>query len=85
MDKAKFQEKKLQQALSTDKPAEKKEEVLTFARMCRVGTAWEVRVVELPEAVVKQYEKVAAPYDIYINIERKLLIEARKSDFEKWK
>lgn len=57
----------------------------TFARMSRRGAAWEVLAVDLPDDIVAQYGRVAADLDLYPNQERKLLIESRKTDFEKWK
>jgi len=69
----------------SDDVQEPKQAVTTFARMTRRGAAWEVLAVDLPEELVTQYERVAAELDLYPNQERKLLIEARKTDFEKWK
>lgn len=76
---------KLREATKDEAEATPATETITYARMSRRGGGWEVLAVDLPEAVVKQYERIAAEYDLYPNQERKLLIEARKTDFEKWK
>ncbi len=63
----------------------KAEEKATFARVVRIGAAWQVLSVDLPESVAAKYLRHATDPDLYPNIERKLLVEARKTDFDKWK
>ncbi len=57
----------------------------TFARIVRTGAAWQVLSVDLPESVVAKYVRHGSEPDLYPNIERKLLVEARKTDFDSWK
>jgi hypothetical protein len=63
----------------------KGEEKATFARIMRIGSAWQVLAVDLPKSVIEKHLRHASDPDLYPNIERKLLVEARKTDFEKWK
>lgn len=69
------------QDVATEKPEKK----VTFARMTRVGSAWQVLAVDLPESVMEKYLRHASDPDLYPNIERKLLVESRKTDFDTWK
>ncbi len=61
------------------------ESKVTFARIVRTGAAWQVLSVDLPESVYSKYLRHGSEPDLYPNIERKLLIEARKTDFDSWK
>lgn len=72
-------------AVRAEKKAESDTAKITYARIGRKSTGWEVYAVDLPESVAQRYERVAAEFDLYPNQERKLLIEARKTDFDKWK
>lgn len=63
----------------------KPEKKATFARIVRTGAAWQVLSVDLPEAVIAKYVRNGSEPDLYPNVERRLLIEARKTDFDQWK
>ena len=76
---------KLREATKDEAASTPPAETVTYARLARRGSGWEVLAVDLPETVIEQYGRIAAEYDLYPNQERKLLIEARKTDFEKWK
>lgn len=84
MSREKFLEKR--KTIKAVKAAEVAEvDMHTFARMARKGAAWEVLAIDLPADMAESLQRTAADIDLYPNIERKLLIEARKTDFNKWK
>jgi hypothetical protein len=84
MSREKFLQKR-QQAKEMKAAALEGAPMATFARIARRGAGWEVLAVDLPEDMASTIQRTAAEFDLYPNIERKLLIEARKTDFEKWK
>lgn len=65
-------------------PAQQKQETTKFARLMRKSNGWTVEVVDIPEDILRRLSPTeSGAWDLYPMAERRLIVEARKTEDER--